>query len=138
MTIHDIGDWVVKALAGLPVGLIAKYAFDVVKSRKTRGARRIEDADADVEEAVRQDKIKSSSITTLEAQMVAERNSWASERDAKDRTIDFLREQNGNLQHELRDRDAVISDLRGKLADLQRQLDEVVSQIDSVQSHDGQ
>lgn len=139
MTFHDIGDWVVKALAGLPIGLIAKYGYDLLKARKSRAKKRIETAEADVEEAVRKDKIKSSSITTLENQMVAERNSWASERDAKDRTIEFLREENENLRHEVRDKNKKLTEALATIDELRQRLDELADDVrQQLQQHDAQ
>ena len=137
MSISEIGDLLVKAMAGIGFpSLLGKYIYDSVKNRPTRAARRQARLDAQIAAATADDKIRSSSVTSVEAQMVAMAKGFDQERQSKDRTIAFQEGQITTLRAENADKDQVIRELKATVEDLQRQLADVLDRINE-QLHDG-
>lgn len=111
------------------VGIPAVLAWFGRQQWKSASARRAARAADGVEEATAPDKIKTSSVTALESQMMAMDRTFGLERASYERRIGFL-------EHELTDRDVQIEqkdrrlrEALEKIDELQRQLTELAEQV---------
>lgn len=135
--LHGLFDWVVKASAGIGFpGLLVKFSYDWWKNRPSRAALRKAAAEADVEEAIRTDRIRSSSISSMEAQTLAMVKSWEAERAAKDETIRFQGEQLAAQRTENAEQAKIIRELRSRVESLQSQVADVLETLKALQPND--
>ncbi|WP_030526596.1 hypothetical protein [Phycicoccus jejuensis] len=130
MTISDIFDWIARASAavGLP-GVAIYYVRD--RRQKNAEARRAEAA-ADLDEQTTPDRAKTSSIATIEAEMVAMQRAFETSRAADAQTIARLE---GSLEAERKASDAKdrrIGDLESKVAELKTRLAELSDELAHV------
>lgn len=132
MPMGEIFDWIMRGAVALGVPtLLGKYIRDGLRSR---AARRRDNTEAEVVEAIAEDRIKSSSITTLEAQHVATQKAWDAERTALKGTIDFQAVQLTEAREYARSRDDIISELRARVEELQGQLAEIAGKLADLQN----
>lgn len=127
----EVLDWAMRltVVFGLPGVLINYVRKRVVAHRR----RRLEEIEGDVQEATIQDRIQSSSITTLEAQRVALVAAWEAERKSMQGTIEFQAEQLRQERAYSASRDAVIAELREQVDRLQSELSAVATKIRQLQ-----
>lgn len=140
MTWQEIADTGVRVLTviGTP-GIILWFLYD---RHKIKTANRIANVNADEVEATLPDRMRSSSVVSLEAEIVALRNSFNTDRRIKDETIKWLTEQLGDARRDLAERDAVIDSLQDQLTMLKEKmrvmtldLNRVQSRLDSVRTN---
>lgn len=131
MIAKDVFDWLTNAAVGLGV---PGAAWWYIRQRlaKSRAQRRAEAADAQVTEATAPDRVKSSSITTLDAQLAATISAFDAERAAKDRTIGFLTNENARLQEANDEKDRRLREALERIDQLQAQLNELAEQVRSA------
>jgi chromosome segregation ATPase len=107
------------------LGIPAVIGWALYDRRRIRNENRIGGADANVAELTVPDRIKSSSIVTLEAELVAARKSFEADRAIKDETIRDLRQELTNARNEDDRKDQLIEDLLRKVRTQGRKLEEL-------------
>lgn len=103
------------AIVGLP-SVTAWFLYD---------RRRIRNQNLEQEETM-PNRVRSSSVVTLEAEIMALSRSFDTDRRIKDETIQFLQEQ-------LDERDKLIDSLQAQLGSLRRKVATVTRDLESVQ-----
>lgn len=123
-------DWVISTIVGLGIpGLITKYLFD---ERRRKRNKQVEEAEGLVAAGTAGDKIKTSSVTAAEAQLVALTKAFDEERRIKDGTISFLTTQLSSARTYSESRDLVINELRSEIDLLRTRLTEVAHKLDEL------
>lgn len=124
-------DWVWKIVnvIGLP-GVITWALYD---RRKLKNQARKDEIQIEVDEANAPNKVKTSSIVTLEAELMALSRTFEMDREAKERTIKWLTDQNRALRQEIEERDTLIDKLQENIDNLKGQVRRVTANLEQVQ-----
>ncbi len=90
--------------------------------------------DNEIAEATAGDKVKTSSIVTLEAELVAARKSFDADRSIKDQTIEWLRDSLAEARVEDARKDELIEDLLRKVRTQGRRIEEMAREQVKLES----
>jgi hypothetical protein len=139
MYAQEIIDWIVRGVVGVGVPSAAiKYILDW---KRNRAKARSEDAQADVDQATVPDKLRSSSVVTMEAERLALTESFRADREIKDQTIAFLRLQIDAAQIREAEKDAKILTLQHRVEELlsvvRQQVEELSAMADQLRDLHG-
>lgn len=127
----EIADWVARVLAlvGLP-GVVTWFLYD---RRRVHNEDKQGELAVDEAEATLPNRVRSSSVVTLEAEIMALSNSFDTDRRIKDETIQYLRDELGVARAEIAERDRLIDSLQEQLNDLKRKVSMLTRDLDRVQ-----
>lgn len=114
------------------VGIPAIITWALYDRRRIRNEGNKGELDVEEQEATLPDRVRSSSIVTLEAELLALSRTFEMDREAKERTIAFQAQQLAEARADLEERDKVIDGLRDKVASLQRQVTAVTRELAEV------
>ena len=123
MAVQSVLEWVNTAAGWL--GIPAIVTWFLYDRRRLRAQGRVED--------VALDRVKSSSIVTLEAELVAARKSFDADRAIKDNTIQYLTKTVEEQRMEIDRKDEVIDRLMQQVRLLKDELVGVNDRINAVQ-----
>jgi chromosome segregation ATPase len=137
----DVLDWLARGSA--IVGLPAVLMYLIKERRKTNAEARRAETDAEYAEAELPNRLRSSSVITIEAELAALQRTFQDDRNAKERTIEWLSEQLEAERAASAAKDARIRDLEAKVTQLQTrvaQLSDELAQVseDLKSLHDGE
>ena len=131
MALQSVLEWVNTAAGWL--GIPAIVTWFLYDRRRLRAQGRVEDVGADVVERTALDRVKTSSIVTLEAELVAARKSFDADRAIKDNTIQYLTKTVEEQRMEIDRKDEVIDRLMQQVRLLKDELVGVNDRINAVQ-----
>jgi uncharacterized protein YlxW (UPF0749 family) len=141
MTAGDVFDWIAKisVILGLP-GVIG---YLIKERRKNNAEARRAETDAEYAEAELPNRLRSSSVITIEAELAALQRTFQDDRNAKERTIEWLSEQleaeraaSAAKDARIRDLEAKVTQLQSRVAQLSEELAQVSEDLKSL--HDGE
>ena len=115
------------------IGLPAVITWALYDRRRVRNEARQGELVGDEQEATLPNRIRSSSVVTLEAEILALQNTFNADRQIKDHTIQWLKEQLEEEREENRKKDRLIDELQDKVRDLTRRVAALVNDLDRVQ-----
>ena len=130
MTPGDVLDWF--ARTATVVGLPGVVIYLVRYKRSETAQARSTEADADVDELTVADKVRTSSIATIEAEMAAMQQAFANARAADAATIARLSEENRDIRASSAEKDERIRELENKVQQLQARVSEVSDELARV------
>lgn len=141
MTAGDVFDWIAKI--SVIVGLPGVITYLVKERRKNNAEARRAETDADYAEAELPNRLRSSSVITIEAELAALQKTFQDDRNAKERTIEFLSEQLEAERAASAMKDRRIRELEEKVQALQARVAEVSDELARVSEdlkslHDGE
>ncbi len=127
---NEVLDWVarISAMVGLPAVLL----YLIKERRRNNAEARKVEADADYASADLPNRLRSSSVVTMEADIAALRRTFTDDRAAKERTIKFLSDQLEAERAASLAKDTRIRELEEKVQVLQRRVAEVSEELARV------
>lgn len=126
--------WVREILGWLNViGLPAVITWALYDRRKIRNAGDKGALENEELAETMPNRVKSSSVVTLEAEILALSRTFEMDREAKERTIKFLQQQLTEAREDVLERDLLIDALQEKVAALQRQVNMINTELVEVQ-----
>lgn len=126
----DALDWFARIAAG--VGLPGVIVYYIRDRRKTSAEARQLEAGADVDERTIGDRVKTSSIATIEAEVAAMQRSFEISRAADAATMLRIQADNERLVRESAAKDLRIRELESKVQQLQARVSEVSDELARV------
>lgn len=127
----NIGDIII-TVANV-IGLPAVITWALYDRRRVRNEAREGELTTEEQEATLPNRVRSSSVVTLEAELLALQNSFNADRQIKDNTIKWLTEQLEAERQENVKKDQLIDQLQAKVRELTGQVANVVSDLNRVQ-----
>lgn len=136
-----IADWIIRTFF---VGGVGWSGWRYIKERRARAAKaHIEESKSEVEERTVDNKVISSSITTLEASRVSMLAGWESERASLRGTVEFQAAQLAESRAREIEKDRLIGELRGQVDELREavrkqaaELNYIADRLSELQSSD--
>jgi septal ring factor EnvC (AmiA/AmiB activator) len=114
------------------IGMPTVIAWALYDRRRIRNEGKQGELEVQEAEATLPNRVKTSSVVTLEAELLALSRTFEMDREAKERTIAFQAQQLSEARRDIAEREAVIDSLREKVAGLQRQVNAVTSELADV------
>ena len=114
------------------IGLPTVIAWALYDRRRIRNEGKQGELQVQEAEATLPNRVKTSSVVTLEAELLALSRTFEMDREAKERTIAFYAQQLAEARRDIEERDAVIDSLREKVVGLQRQVNAVTTELADV------
>lgn len=127
---NDVLDWLARGSA--IVGLPAVLMYLIKERRKNNAEARRAETDADYAEAELPNRMRSSSIVSLEAELAALQKTFKDDRSAKEETIKFLKAQLEQARADSIAKDRRIRELEEKVGQLQARLAEISEELARV------
>jgi septal ring factor EnvC (AmiA/AmiB activator) len=115
------------------IGLPAVISWALYDRRKIRNANDKSGLQNKEMEETLPNRVKTSSVVTLEAEILALSRTFEMDREAKERTINFLQGQLAEARNDVIERDKVIDSLQSKVAMLQKQVNQINRELHVVQ-----
>jgi len=115
------------------IGIPAVTTWWLYDRRKIRNQGRVGEAEADVAALTVKDKAKSSSIVTLEAELLAAQRSFDADRAVKDSTILWLQHQLEEARAEDERKETVIDKLQAQVRSMQARMDQMSRELTQLQ-----
>lgn len=115
------------------IGLPTIIGWALYDRRRIRNAANKGQLENEELEQTLPNRVKSSSVVTLEAEILALSRTFEMDREAKERTIAFLQEQLAEARADLLERDRAIDSLQEKVARLQQQISQITGELTAVQ-----
>lgn len=125
--------WEVILTVGNWLAIPSVVAWVLYDRRRIDNEARQGHADAEVAEKIAPDRIKSSSIMTLEAEILALQQSFNADRKIKDDTIRWLKEQLEEARLENMEKDRLIDKMQEQVSELKTQVRNLSGHLDRVQ-----
>lgn len=115
------------------IGLPTIIGWALYDRRRVRNAANKGQLENEELEQTLPNRVKSSSVVTLEAEILALSRTFEMDREAKERTIAFLQEQLAEARADLLERDKAIDSLQEKVGRLQKQISQITGELSAVQ-----
>lgn len=123
-------DWV--AQVSVIIGLPGVVIYLIKERRKNNADARRAETDADYAQAELPNRLRSSSVITIEAELAALQKTFQDDRTAKERTIEFLSEQLEAERAASAMKDQRIRELEDKVQALQARVGQVSDELTEV------
>ena len=115
------------------IGFPAIITWFLYDRKRLRAEARKQDASATVAEGKAPNEIRTSSVVSLEAEIVALQKSFDADRRIKDATIDWLSDELDDARTELESKDALIDALKKQVRTLMGEADTIKRRLKEVE-----